>query len=180
MAEVKTPITELDFDGIKTQLKTYLQTQTQFKDYNFEGSNLSALLDVLAYNTFMNNFYTNMAINEMFLDTASLKNSLVSHAKELNYLPRSRKSARAEVIVTITKEDEIAQTITIPEYSVFNATYLGDSFAFVTDEAYIAKRNSCWCLSDRCDHDLRRPDARELPEGRLHRRCRWCSQGSTF
>jgi len=140
MAEVKTPITELDFDGIKTQLKTYLQTQTQFKDYNFEGSNLSALLDVLSYNTFMNNFYTNMAINEMFLDTASLKNSLVSHAKELNYLPRSRKSARAEVIVTITKEDEIAQTITIPEYSVFNATYLGDSFAFVTDEAYIAKR----------------------------------------
>jgi len=140
MADVKTPITELDFDGIKTQLKTYLQTQTQFKDYNFEGSNLSALLDVLSYNTFMNNYYTNMAINEMFLDTASIKNSIVSHAKELNYLPRSRRSARAEVIVTITDETETAQTLTIPRYSIFQATYLGEAFQFVTDETYIAKR----------------------------------------
>ena len=60
MATPKTPITELDFDSIKSQLKTYLQTQTQFKDYNFEGSNMSAMLDVLAFNTFQNNFYTNM------------------------------------------------------------------------------------------------------------------------
>ena len=140
MATVKTPITELDFDGIKSQLKTYLQTQTQFKDYNFEGSNLSALLDVLAFNTFNNNFYTNMAINEMFLDTAMLKNSIVSHAKELNYLPRSRKSARAQVIITISNEAETAQTITIPQYSNISATYLGDTFNFVTDQAFIAKR----------------------------------------
>ena len=140
MASVKTPITELDFDGIKSQLKTYLQTQTQFKDYNFEGSNLSALLDVLAYNTFQNNFYTNMVINEMFLDTAVLKNSLVSHAKELNYLPASRKSAKAYVIVTITDENETGQTVTIPQYSPFSATYLGDNFQFVTDETFIAKR----------------------------------------
>ena len=140
MASVKTPITELDFDGIKSQLKTYLQTQTQFKDYNFEGSNLSALLDVLAYNTFQNNFYTNMVINEMFLDTAVLKNSLVSHAKELNYLPASRKSAKAYVIVTITDENETGQTVTIPQYSPFSATYLGDNFQFVTNETYLAKR----------------------------------------
>lgn len=140
MASVKTPITELDFDGIKSQLKTYLQTQTQFKDYNFEGSNLSALLDVLAYNTFQNNFYTNMVINEMFLDTAVLKNSLVSHAKELNYLPASRKSAKASIIVTITDENETGQTVTIPQYSPFSATYLGDNFQFVTDETYLAKR----------------------------------------
>ena len=102
MATPKTPITELDFDSIKSQLKTYLQTQTQFKDYNFEGSNMSGMLDVLAFNTFQNNFYTNMTMNEMFLDSAVLKNSIVSHAKELNYIPRSRKSAKATVRVTIT------------------------------------------------------------------------------
>ena len=95
MANPKTPITELDFDAIKSQFRTYLQTQTQFKDYNFEGSNMSVLLDVLAFNSYQNNFYTNMALNEMFLDSAVLKNSIVSHAKELNYIPRSRKSAIA-------------------------------------------------------------------------------------
>lgn len=86
----KLNISELDFDAVKTQFKQYLQSQTQFKDYNFEGSNMSVLLDVLAYNTYQNNFYTNMAVNEMFLDSAVLRNSIVSHAKELNYLPRSR------------------------------------------------------------------------------------------
>ena len=86
------PINELDFATIKSQFITYLRNQTQFRDYNFEGSNMNVLLDVLAYNTYMNNFYTNMAINEMFLDSAVLKNSVVSHAKELNYLPRSRTS----------------------------------------------------------------------------------------
>src|SRR6056300_287378 len=97
----KLNISELDFQAIKTQFKSYLTSQTQFKDYNFEGSNMSVFLDVLAYNTFQNNFYTNMAVNEMFLDSAVLKNSVISHAKELNYLPRSRKSARAVVRVTI-------------------------------------------------------------------------------
>ena len=96
MTTPNAPITELDFDSIKTSLKNYLKTQTQFKDYNFEGSNLNALLDVLAFNTYQNNFYTNMAINEMFLDTAALKNSIISHAKELNYLPRSRKSSNRQ------------------------------------------------------------------------------------
>ena len=101
MANPKTPITELDFAAIKEQFKVYLQTQTQFKDYNFEGSNMSALLDVLSFNSYQNNFYTNMALNEMFLDSAVLKNSIVSHAKELNYIPRSRKSAKAILNLTI-------------------------------------------------------------------------------
>jgi len=142
MASVKTPITELDFDSIKTQLRTYLSTQTQFKDYNFEGSNLSAFLDVLAFNTFQNNFYTNMALNEMFLDSAVLKNSIVSHAKELNYIPRSRKSARAKVRVTITDEYETASTLTIPTYSNFTSNFQGDLFNFVTDKSYVARRTA--------------------------------------
>ena len=140
MAQPKAPITELDFEGIKEQLKTFLQGQTQFKDYNFEGSNMSVLLDVLAYNTFQNNFYTNMAINEMFLDSAQIKNSVVSHAKELNYLPRSRKSAKAIVRLVITDPDATGQTIVIPQYSEVTTRYQGQSFTFNTDQVYIAKK----------------------------------------
>lgn len=139
---VKTPITELDFDGVKAQLKEYLKTQTQFKDYNFEGSNLSAMLDVLAFNTFQNNFYTNMALNEMFLDSAVMKNSIVSHAKELNYIPRSRKSAKAVVRVTITDAEAEESTIAIPTYTNFSANFQGDIFNFVTNQTYIAKRTA--------------------------------------
>ena len=139
MANPKTPITELDFDSIKTQLKTYLQTQTQFKDYNFEGSNMSVLLDVLAFNSYQNNFYTNMAMNEMFLDSAILKNSIVSHAKELNYIPRSRKSAKAVVTVSIRRE-QTESTITIPKYADFSITHKGESYNFITDQAYVARR----------------------------------------
>ena len=98
----KTPINNIDFQSIKSQFTDFLsREQSQFKDYDFEGSNMSVLLDVLAYNTFMNNYYTNMAINEMFLDSAVLRNSVVSHAKELNYVPRSMQSARAIVRATI-------------------------------------------------------------------------------
>ena len=147
MASVKTPITELDFDSVKDQLKAYLRTQTQFKDYNFEGSNMSVFLDVLAFNTFQNNFYTNMALNEMFLDSAVLKNSIVSHAKELNYVPRSRKSAKAVVQVTITVPIEdpsipTPSTISIPTYTNFSANYLGDLYNFVTNQTYVARRTA--------------------------------------
>ena len=142
MANPKTPITELDFDSIKEQLKLYLQTQTQFKDYNFEGSNLSVLLDVLSFNSYQNNFYTNMAINEMFLDSAVLKNSIVSHAKELNYIPRSRKSAKAIVTVTIVDNTATSSTITIPQYAPFSATYQGETYNFVTSESHTARRTA--------------------------------------
>ena len=138
----KLNISELDFESIKEQFKSYLTNQTQFKDYNFEGSNMSVFLDVLAYNTFQNNFYTNMAINEMFLDSAVLKNSVISHAKELNYLPRSRKSARAVVDVTLTDNTLRDQTITIPAYSQFTTTYQGVSYNFVTDKAYVARKTA--------------------------------------
>lgn len=135
----KLNVAELDFEAIKDQFKTYLQGQTQFKDYDFDGSNLSVLLDVLAYNTYQNNFYTNMAINEMFIDSAVLRNSVISHAKELNYLPRSRKSARATVNVKITDSTITGSTIAIPQYSVFSATYLGNNYEFITNKSYVAK-----------------------------------------
>jgi hypothetical protein len=137
-----TPIVELDFEAVKNQLKAYLRSQTQFKDYNFEGSNMSVLLDVLAYNTYHNNFYTNMAINEMFLDSAMLRNSVVSHAKELNYLPRSRKSAKAVVRIRIDDPQRTItdQTVVIPTYTEFTTTYLGTTYNFVTNETYVARK----------------------------------------
>jgi len=138
----QTPITELDFELIKSQLKTYLRQQTQFKDYNFEGSNMNVLLDVLAYNTYHNNFYTNMAINEMFLDSAVLRNSVVSHAKELNYLPRSRRSAKAVVSLTISDTDGVlqGQTVAIPAYTDFRTAFQGTNFNFVTMQQYVARK----------------------------------------
>lgn len=138
----KLNISELDFEEIKTQFKTYLRNQTQFKDYNFEGSNMSVFLDVLSYNTFQNNFYANMAINEMFLDSAVLKNSVMSHAKELNYVPRSRRSPKAVVTTTITDTSIAGQTITIPAYSQFKTNFQGQTFNYVTDKAYVARKTA--------------------------------------
>ena len=137
----KTPITELDFFAIKEQFKDYLRSQTAFKDYNFEGSNMSVLLDVLAYNTFQNNFYTNMAISEMFLDTAQLKNSVISHAKELNYLPKSSKSARALVRVTFTDTNGPA-TIAIPVGTKFISSIGGNSFNFINEQVFLARKTA--------------------------------------
>ena len=76
-------VSELDFDGIKDNLKTFLKQQDQFTDYDFEGSTMATLLDVLAYNTHYNAVYANVLANEMFIDSADLRNSVVSHAKHL-------------------------------------------------------------------------------------------------
>jgi len=126
--------TNLDFENIKSSLKSYLQNQQQFKDYNFEGSNLGVLLDILAKNTFDNNFYTNMAISEMFLDSAQLRDSIVSHAKELGYLPRSRRSARGVVNVQFFPVGDPA-SITIPAQTAFTARCGNATYTFYTDEA---------------------------------------------
>lgn len=132
-----TKIAELDFAQVKENLKTYLKSQTLFKDYNFEGSNMNVMLDVLAYNTFQNNFYTNMALNEMFLDSAQLKESVVSHAKALNYVPRSRASARALINVTLSVPAESAPPfVVIPAKTKFIAQCGTKSFSFYTLNSY--------------------------------------------
>lgn len=131
---VQTSITELDFSQIKDNLKTFLQGQDRFKDYNFEGSNMNVFLDVLAYNTFHNNFYANMAINEMFLDSAQLRESVVSHAKGLNYIPRSRTGARARVNLVLSVNDSPA-FVTIPSKTKFNAQCGSKTFTFYNTSA---------------------------------------------
>lgn len=137
------PITELDFLQAKNQLKNFLRNDpaSRFRDVDFEGSNISVLLDVLAYNTYQNNFYTNMAISEMFLDTAQLENSIVSHMKELNYMPRSATSSKAIVNVSITNPALTDATILIPENTRFVTNQGNIRFNFFTREQYIARRS---------------------------------------
>ena len=108
-------VTELDFDTIKENLKNYLRQQTEFQDYDFEGSGLNILLDVLAYNTHYNAYYLNMVANESFLDTAILRGSVVSHAKTLGYVPYSTKPAVANVNISITTTStDTTQSLTLP------------------------------------------------------------------
>jgi hypothetical protein len=125
-------LTTLDFDSIKNNLKQYLKSQDNFKDYDFEGSNMSVLLDILAHNTYLNSFYLNMIGNEMFLDRAILRDSVVSHAKELNYVPRSFRSSTANVNITIV--DSVASSVVIPKGTSFTGTLGNRNFSFVTTQ----------------------------------------------
>ncbi len=134
------PVQNLDFFETKSALKTYLSNQDRFADYDFEGSNMNVLLDLLAYNTFYNNYYYNMAISEMFLDSAQERNSLVSHAKELNYMPRSRRSAKATVTFNITATQS-GNFFVIPKDTKVNGKCGNTTFTFIADKAYTAVSN---------------------------------------
>ena len=89
--------TNLDFDQIKTSIKDYLRSNSSFTDYDFEGSNLSVIIDVLAYNTYIASYNANMVTNEVFIDSATLRENVVSLARNIGYNPRSRKSAKAKI-----------------------------------------------------------------------------------
>jgi hypothetical protein len=127
-------LSQLDFNEYKNSLKMYLTEQDEFKDYDFEGSNLSVLLDVLAYNTYQNAFYLNMIGSEMFLDSARLRDSVVSHAKELNYLPRSFTSAIAKIQLRITPTDTNKNSIVIPKGTSFISRVDDFTYTFSTNE----------------------------------------------
>ena len=128
-------VSELDFDAIKSNLKTFLQGQTEFQDYDFEGSGLSVLLDVLAYNTHYNGIYTNLAVNECFLDSASKRASVVSLAKMLGYMPRSASCATATVTATVTSPTSSPSTVTIPAMQPFTTSIDNVSYTFYNRSA---------------------------------------------
>lgn len=136
-ANNKIAVDGLEFYEIKNNLKRFLSSQDKFKDYNFEGSGLSILLDLLAYNTHYINYYSNMVANEMFLDTATVRDSVVSHSKLLGYTPTSNKGARAQVSVTVAADGDggVASEF-LPRYSTFLATGGGVSFSFRTIDTY--------------------------------------------
>jgi hypothetical protein len=137
MANSSIVLTQLDFDSYKDSLKTFLKSQDRFKDYDFDGSNLSVLLDVLSYNTYQNAFYLNMISNEMFLDSAKLRDSVISHAKELNYLPRSFRSSSAVIKLVITSSDSAKRSIVIPKGTSFTSRVDDFTYNFSTTENYV-------------------------------------------
>ena len=141
-------VTELDFDQIRTNLKSYLSTQDQFRDFNFEGSTISTLLDVLAYNTHYNAFYLNMLANEMFIDTAQQRDSVVSRAKELGYTPTSAIGAQANVSITFTGISNTISQFTIPRNASFSTTVDDVTYTYVVPEAKtVSKVNNAFTTS---------------------------------
>lgn len=153
MASLK--ITELDFDDIKTNLKTFLKSYKDengnqvFTDYEFEGSSLSVLIDLLAYNTHYNAYYTNMLANEMFLDTAVKRESAVSIAKHIGYTPISVRGARALITFDVTSPTGNPDTLTLEKYTPFTTTVNEQSLTFVNlDPVTIEKENSIYRFSN--------------------------------
>jgi hypothetical protein len=137
-------VTELDFDTIKQNLKTYLKAQSEFTDYDFEGSGLNVLLDILAYNTHYNAYYLNMVANESFMDTALLRDSVISHAKVLGYIPYSRKTSTATLNFTANSGSNTVSTLTLPRGFTFLSNEIdGISYNFVTlAETTVTKSNT--------------------------------------
>jgi hypothetical protein len=101
-----TKFSNLDFDQIKTSIKDYLRSNSNFSDFDFEGSNFSVLIDTLAYNTYITAFNTNMAVNESFLDSATVRRNVVSLASNIGYLPRSRKASKATISFSVTPNND--------------------------------------------------------------------------
>lgn len=130
-------ITELDFDGIKLALKNFLRAQDTFTDYDFDGSGLSILLDTLSFNTHYLAYYLNAIANEMFMDSASLRSSVVSIAKQLGYTPVSRHAATATVNLVIRPSiSNPPAKITIDKFTAFGTVVDGTSYTFLTNQAY--------------------------------------------
>ena len=125
-------ITDLDFDDIKSNFKTFLSQQNSFTDYNFEGSGMSVLMDLLAYNTHYMAFHANMLANEMFIDTALTRDAAVSHAKALGYLPSSPKASNTTLSVTVSDVPLSQKTLVMDSGTIFSTTVNDTSYNFVT------------------------------------------------
>lgn len=134
-------ISELDFNLIKENLKEFLQQQDEFTDFNFEGSNLSVILDILAYNNHYMAYYVNMLLSESFLDSAVKRNSAVSIAKHLGYTPVSVRGSTASVNVKVINPDGLPPKLTIDPFTAFVSTIDGQGYNFLTTKAYTASRD---------------------------------------
>lgn len=139
MANTVINLVDLDFNKYKEALRTYAREQALFKDYDFDGSNMSVINDILAYNTYHNSFYLNMLFSEMFLDSAQLRNSVASHTKDLNYVPRSFRSAKAIVNIDITPSTSVT-SVTIPKNQPFSTRVNSQTFQFVTSENIVVTK----------------------------------------
>ncbi len=124
-----TKFTNLDFDQIKAQIKSYLRANSNFKDFDFEGSNFSVLIDTLAYNTYITAFNSNMVVNESFLDSATVRENVVSLARNIGYVPRSRSAAKANINFTFNTTST-ASTATLTAGLVCVGTIENSNYLF--------------------------------------------------
>ena len=127
----KLEISQLDFDGIKDNLKTFLSQQDEFTDYDFEGSGMNVLLDVLAYNTHYIGYNANMLANEMYLDSADQRASVVSLAKQVGYTPRSAVASQATIDVLVN--NATGASITMSRGTKFTTTVDSTNYSFVNN-----------------------------------------------
>ena len=144
MAKInKLNVTELDFDQIKKNLKNFLKSQSEFTDFNFDGSGLNVLLDVLAYNTHYNALNAHYSLNEAFLDSAQIRGNIVARAKQLGYIPRSVLSPRANVSavvnVDVSQEGTATGVLTLPRGTKFQTSVDGTTFTYVVKDATSAE-----------------------------------------
>ena len=146
-ANTEFSVANLEFDTIKSNLQTFLEGQAVFADYNFAGSSLNVLLDVLAYNTYYNNVYLNHVATEMFLDSAQLRDSVYSIAKTLNYLPRSYRSAVGFVNINVNPSSNPHQ-ITIPRLTSFTSTIGDNTYTFSTNTDITVYSNNSYLASN--------------------------------
>ena len=133
MASNKLEVSELDFDAIKLNLKTFLQNQSEFQDYDFEGSGFAILLDLLAYHTHYLGFNANMLANEMYLDSADIRKNIVSIAKMLGYTPTSAKSPVADISITINNVPTSTASITMAKGTAFETTVDDVTYQYLTN-----------------------------------------------
>ena len=144
-----TQLNNLDFGEIKTALKDYMRAQTDFTDYDYEGSAISQLLDVLAYNTYYTAFNTNMVVNELFLDSATLRDNVVSLAKQLGYTPKSITAPKASVSMALTFSGTAPAEVAIKAGSGFVTNYDGSLYRYILkDSVKVSVVNSVATFTD--------------------------------
>ena len=131
----KLRVSELDYASIKSNLIAFLKSQSEFANFDFAGSGLDVIMDLLSYNTYYNSFYLNMLANEMFLDTAELRNSVVQRAKQIGYTPRSVQGTKAIVTLTVTPDNN-ATTMIVEKDKRFSSTIDEQKYVFTTADSY--------------------------------------------
>lgn len=148
MANSSLNLSSLDFDTLRDNFRKFMKSQDTFKDYDFDGPNISVLLDVMSYNSYLNSFYLNMVASEMFLDSSQRYDSIVSHSKELNYVPRSATSATA--IVKFNVNTSITKGyLSIPKGTKFTGVNSNGTFNYATRDKYEFKSpNSFFSVSN--------------------------------
>ena len=142
MASNKLTVSDFDFDNVKANLKIFLQGQSEFQDYDFEGSGFSILLDTLAYNTHYLGFNANMLANEMYLDSADIRKNIVSLAKMLGYTPTSCRASNAVLSVKVNNVPNTTTSLTIDKGTVYTTSISGQSYQFVTNQSYTVQPNA--------------------------------------